>query len=977
MILLVISLSIFYAWLNSAPGLDWVARSLASATGGIVELSGLTGRIPFHLTARQLVLRDSDHVEWLTARDITARTYLRALIQRELAIGKITVGTVEWQLFPHFRGAPDRTPGDGRYSRILPGPLKALRLDDAFIADFVITTNIILHEFRGSLKGNARWHGNDHVYAEATGPVLAGGVAPTVLDVIFKFEHGQLIFPRLNAGTRADADWFEGSAAYTIRNRALASTGELNVADAALYQTFHGLPLRGPAQFHLTANHERKGLPWEFIFNGTSEQLSFGVYTNSGMRLSGAIWLSRDSTGYELDYYADAAALTDWNFQQITVQASGTNTGFSVSLETAGQFKTNDAFTVASLHHISNEPSTDMWQIMTPRLEGAWNNRPVAITDPAIIRHDKDSTHFNLPSFAIAGGNGSASLQLERNVLNDARIELSDLASEEVAALFNVENSILQGGTRINAAIMATNLSRAARASATIEIRDIISRHPLMRPFHGSSINVDARLDESNVTASASFHHPLVQQFELVAQGYPARSGGFLPVTVDLERGIDARIQLRGELTPISRQLVESSATLGGAIELDLKASQLPRQPAFDGHFTLRDGEFRHITTGTYLDKINVGLSGKNNSLSIDHASARDGGSGILEAGGKVTFDDDWTPTWDAELDLARISLFRLIKSDLPLTGTIKSKGDAERAYVKGQVWLEPSAFLIPRRLPPGIRELPVREINHADPARNSPLEMPVRVATEKTEEPTGRPFDFDLTVQTRDKFEVKGRGLQSEWGGVVRLGGTSRAPTLTGTNAIKKGYAMLLGRRFTIDRGQIIFTGEVPPDPRLNIEASTRVSDVVVRIIVSGTTAKPKLTLASDPALPDEDIMSMILFGKSTETMSPWQAIALANGLRVLSGQGGDLVAVLDAGQNVLQLDQIDVKQDEKGEGFSSLSVGKYIGSRLYIEGEKGMGGSEDKFMMSYELSRRLVLETEASPRIREGIRLLWRREY
>jgi len=424
MILLVIGLSIFYVWLNSSPGLDWVCRSLASATGGIVELSGLTGRLPFHLTARQLILRDSDHVEWLVARDISARTQLRAIIRRELAISRITVGFVEWRLFPHFHSSADAGGITNRpVARILPEPLNALRLDDAFISGFMITTNIIHHAFSGSLKGNARWYGHDHVYAEATGPVLAGGVVSNVLDVIFKFEHGQLIFPRLNIGSRSDSDWFEGAASYTIRNRALASTGECSVADTALYVPFHGLPIRGPAQARLAANHEQKGKPWEFVVRTASEAFSFRDYTNRNMKLDGSILVSRDATEYELDYQADTASVADWNFQQIGIQANGTNTSVAFSLETAGQFKTNSSFSITSHHQIFRDPSSGAWNMLATQLNGAWNNRPVSVKEPAAIEINKESIEVKVPSVHLADGTGSARLRFDENKLADATIE--------------------------------------------------------------------------------------------------------------------------------------------------------------------------------------------------------------------------------------------------------------------------------------------------------------------------------------------------------------------------------------------------------------------------------------------------------------------------------------------------------------------------------------------------------------------------
>jgi translocation and assembly module TamB len=266
-------------------------------------------------------------------------------------------------------------------------------------------------------------------------------------------------------------------------------------------------------------------------------------------------------------------------------------------------------------------------------------------------------------------------------------------------------------------------------------------------------------------------------------------------------------------------------------------------------------------------------------------------------------------------------------------------------------------------------------EINHPDPARNTPTGPESVPDVTPAKQP--RPIAFGIRVKTRQNFYVAGRGLQSEWRiDNLELGGTSHHPTLTGSARMIRGYAMFLGRRFNIDEGRLELTGAIPPRPQINISASTRVSDIIARLEVHGSTDRPEIKLLSDPLLPEDEIMAMILFGKLTETMTPWQAIALANGLRVLSGSDSDVVSVLEQGQNLLSVDQIDIKQSDDGDGLTSIALGKHIGRSLYVEGEKGFGEAEDTVTFTYELSPRLVLETETSPRIREGINLYWRKD-
>jgi len=103
---------------------------------------------------------------------------------------------------------------------------------------------------------------------------------------------------------------------------------------------------------------------------------------------------------------------------------------------------------------------------------------------------------------------------------------------------------------------------------------------------------------------------------------------------------------------------------------------------------------------------------------------------------------------------------------------------------------------------------------------------------------------------------------------------------------------------------------------------------------------------------------------------------VRLAHGLNVLRGKGNTL-DVLDRGQSLLRVDQLDLRQDSEQGAVSSVAVGKYIGRRVFVQGETALDGSGDIIAVEVDLAPSLTLQTEASPGIREGIGLKWRRDY
>ena len=64
----------------------------------------------------------------------------------------------------------------------------------------------------------------------------------------------------------------------------------------------------------------------------------------------------------------------------------------------------------------------------------------------------------------------------------------------------------------------------------------------------------------------------------------------------------------------------------------------------------------------------------------------------------------------------------------------------------------------------------------------------------------------------------------------------------------------------------------------------------MTVRINVSGRSNNPQIAFTSTPGLPQDEIVSRILFGSSVTQISALQAVQLAASLNSLRGSGGGL---------------------------------------------------------------------------------------
>jgi translocation and assembly module TamB len=175
--------------------------------------------------------------------------------------------------------------------------------------------------------------------------------------------------------------------------------------------------------------------------------------------------------------------------------------------------------------------------------------------------------------------------------------------------------------------------------------------------------------------------------------------------------------------------------------------------------------------------------------------------------------------------------------------------------------------------------------------------------------------------------------GLESEWSADLHVQGTSATPSITGEADLIRGTYSFSGRRFEVTRGAIAFNGSRPPNPRIDLVASSEIKGVTVNINVSGSALNPQIAFTSSPALPQDEIMSRILFGGSVTEISALQAVQLASSLNSLRGGGGGLnpLGKLRSASGVSRLRVLGA--DETTGRGTSVAAGFYISNDIYLE--------------------------------------------
>ncbi len=193
--------------------------------------------------------------------------------------------------------------------------------------------------------------------------------------------------------------------------------------------------------------------------------------------------------------------------------------------------------------------------------------------------------------------------------------------------------------------------------------------------------------------------------------------------------------------------------------------------------------------------------------------------------------------------------------------------------------------------------------------------------------------FKLDLRIRADNHLFVSGMGLESEWRMNLRVSGTSAAPVVVGRADVVRGTYSFAGKRFDLDSGVIRFDGGPLADPQLAIAASTSTNGISVTINITGSGQNPRIAFTSTPSLPQDEVLSRLLFGSSVTNLSATEAIQLAAALNSLRGGGGGLNP-LGKLRSATGIDRLRILGADQATGRgTALSAGKYITDDIYIE--------------------------------------------
>ncbi len=232
-----------------------------------------------------------------------------------------------------------------------------------------------------------------------------------------------------------------------------------------------------------------------------------------------------------------------------------------------------------------------------------------------------------------------------------------------------------------------------------------------------------------------------------------------------------------------------------------------------------------------------------------------------------------------------------------------------------------------------------------------------------------GPAFPLDILIRAENQIFVRGRGLDAELGGQLRLGGTSRDVQPAGRFELIRGRLDILGERLVLDEGSIRLEGDFVPVIRL--VARTETGGITVLVVVEGSVREPDINFLSEPELPEDEVLARLLFGRDISQISAFQAAQLASAVATLTGRGNGLISNL---RENFGLDDLDVTTDETG--GAALRAGKYLSDNLYTDVTVNSEG-ETEINLNFDLSDRVTVKGGISDDGHSSLGIFYERDY
>lgn len=630
------------------------------------------------------------------------------------------------------------------------------------------------------------------------------------------------------------------------------------------------------------------------------------------------------------------------------------------------------------------------------------------LESPAMLKVDDSISIRNINFAVIPEGHIKADAYFS-NGRSEAKMDIKDFPLALLRKLANIP--VPDGELSLNSSMKAEkgNVSGSSKVSAVL--RPINSREN-DSPIEPLILRLDSSLEKN----SPEFGLPTPPGItRYVAAGTLGAMSGDAGQKPDMRLALDiplhfsphgmllpafdaplgGKFEWKGEIGRLWEILPVADRHLSGLAQMNFDIGGSLARLEYGGSAYLAKCRYEDRVLGLLLTDIDLdavtgrlgsrillaGKDGNGGSLAVD---VRVGSGGVINTGldgGNASK----MPELSARGQLNSLAPLHRDDIYIRLSGIFDAAGPLLTPVIRGKFEVEQGNLNLMAKFGGGVSTLPIEARSETQIKKGS-----------------GESAVLDISVEAPRHFYVRGPGLESEWQASASISGPVDAPDFIAEVRPIRGYFSLLSRPFTFSGGQVnIWGGKDYTDSSIDLVLINEGNNLTAELHAGGSIKRPSLRLASKPPLPQDQVLSQVLFGKDITQLSAVEAIQVANGVRQLMsfGQGGfDFMGSM---RGLLGVDTLRIGSSASGAQGGNISgspdasafgvggganeqdastptveAGKYINDSIYIGVEQGTVENSTRVRVEVELKPNLTLEgSSGGDSSRVGIG--WKRDY
>jgi translocation and assembly module TamB len=237
-------------------------------------------------------------------------------------------------------------------------------------------------------------------------------------------------------------------------------------------------------------------------------------------------------------------------------------------------------------------------------------------------------------------------------------------------------------------------------------------------------------------------------------------------------------------------------------------------------------------------------------------------------------------------------------------------------------------------------------------------------------------PLRYEIDIAAPSTLQVRNNSIRLTARAALQLRGTYDRPLILGRADVERGQVAFEGRRYEVTRGSIDLNNPTRVDPFFDLETETRVrvpgDTYRITLQASGTADRLNFTFASDPWLPQVEILALLFSdvapGRNIELrqystdITPQQQLLREQAARLLTRQISSEVERVVSQTFGVDTFQVTPSLADPNQQSSRLdpggrvTIGKWLSEQLYLSYSRSLSSTTQNqiLLLEYDQTQR-----------------------